>query len=523
MTAQQEAKASAPDIAGGNPSDNPSSIQNAHAEAVPSQGSPASGGKPGKPSGNDKVSRMGTASLPRLLTEFAIPAIIGMLVNAAYNLIDSIFLGQAMGEIGLSAVTVASPLMIVFMALAMLVGNGGNALAALRLGEGRKDDAETSLGNTVTLAIALWIIVAVIASVPALLDAFLTFSSATDEVRPYAASFIRILSLGFGLQIIGMGVNNFIRTAGAPNRALVTMVIGAVVCTIFNYLFVLKLGWGVEGSALATLVGQAASCVSVLWFFVFTKNAPLKLHIHCMRPHAKIIRSILSLGLASFAVQAGAAVVNFAINFLLVKYGSVSAVGAEGALASIGVVQRIAMFTVMPLIGVSVALQPLLGFNYGAKKIARVRKALWLGVAFATSLAVIMWAAVHLFPGPIVNLFGITNPDLPDFTIFALKVQLLMLPLVGFQIVGSNYFQATGQPAKSTILSLTRQVLFLLPLMFWLPEVLPTWFSQFTGLDALYIATPVADFLSIFVTAVFIAVEMRRLGKVERGEVTANY
>ena len=180
-----------------------------------------------------------------------------------------------------------------------------------------------------------------------------------------------------------------------------------------------------------------------------------------MRPHAKIIRSILSLGLASFAVQAGAAVVNFAVNFLLVKYGSASAIGAEGALASIGVVQRIAMFTVMPLVGVSIAIQPLLGFNYGAKIIARVRKTLWLGVAFATSLAVIMWALVHLFPNQIVGLFGITNASLADFTIFALKIQLLMLPLVGFRIVGSNYFPG-NRPADEVDLSsrLTRQVLF---------------------------------------------------------------
>ena len=177
----------------------------------------------------------------------------------------------------------------------------------------------------------------------------------------------------------------------------------------------------------------------------------------------------------------------------------------------------------MPLVGVSIAIQPLLGFNYGAKNIARVRKTLWLGVAFATSLAVIMWALVHLFPNQIVGLFGITNASLAEFTIFALKIQLLMLPFVGFQIVGSNYFQATGQPMKSTILSLTRQVLFLLPLMFWLPEVLPSWFSQFTGLDALYIATPVADFLAIFTVGVFIAIEMRRLKGVESGKIASKY
>lgn len=496
--------------------------------AVPShpadaQGKPAAPGRQSKPRQHDKVTRMGTESIPRLITEFAIPSILGMLVNGAYNVIDSIFLGQAMGEIGLSTATVAMPIMMVFMAIAMLIGNGGNALAALRMGEGKPEEAERSLGNTVTLSLIASVAVAIAMFVPACIDGLLSVSGATPEDWDYAMRFIRIISLGFIFQCIGMGVNNFIRTAGAPNRALLTMVIGAVVCTIFNYIFVLKLGWGVAGSAYATLIGQAASCISVLWFFIFTKNAPLKLHLHCMRPHAKIIRAILSLGLASFAVQAGAAVVNFAVNFLLVKYGSASAIGAEGALASIGVVQRIAMFTVMPLVGVSIAIQPLLGFNYGAKIIARVRKTLWLGVAFATSLAVMMWALVHLFPNQIVGLFGITNASLAEFTIFALKVQLLMLPFVGFQIVGSNYFQATGQPMKSTILSLTRQVLFLLPLMFWLPEVLPGWFSQFTGLDALYIATPVADFLAIFTVAIFIAIEMRRLKDVESGKITSKY
>ena len=495
----------------------------APSHSADAQGKPAASGCQGKPKQHDKVTRMGTESIPRLITEFAIPSILGMLVNGAYNVIDSIFLGQAMGEIGLSTATVAMPIMTVFMAIAMLVGNGGNALAALRMGEGKPEEAERSLGNTVTLSLIASVVVAIAMFIPACIDGLLSVSGATPEDWDYAMQFIRIISLGFIFQCIGMGVNNFIRTAGAPNRALLTMVIGAVVCTIFNYIFVLKLGWGVAGSAYATLIGQAASCVSVLWFFIFTKNAPLKLHLHCMRPHAKIIRAILSLGLASFAVQAGAAVVNFAVNFLLVKYGSASAIGAEGALASIGVVQRIAMFTVMPLVGVSIAIQPLLGFNYGAKIIARVRKTLWLGVAFATSLAVMMWVLVHLFPNQIVGLFGITNASLAEFTIFALKVQLLMLPFVGFQIVGSNYFQATGQPMKSTILSLTRQVLFLLPLMFWLPEVLPGWFSQFTGLDALYIATPVADFLAIFTVAIFIAIEMRRLKDVESGKITSKY
>lgn len=481
------------------------------------------GKDPKNPGRDSKVSRMGAASIPRLITEFAIPAILGMVVNGAYNVVDSIFLGQAMGEIGLSAATVANPIMIVFMAISMLIGNGGNALAALRLGEGRRVDAEISLGNTVLLSVVVSAIVGIAALNPAILDSLLTLSSATDDVRPYARAFLQIICFGFIFQCIGMGVNNFIRTAGAPNRALVTMLIGLVVSTALNYLFVLRLGWGVEGSALATIIGQAASCAAVLWYFVFTRNVPLKLHFRYMAPHLRVIGTILSLGFASFAVQAGMAVVNFVLNNLLNLYGSMNPIGAEGALASIGVVQRVAMFTVLPLIGVAIAIQPLLGFNYGAHLFERVKKTLLCGIIGATGIGVVLWGLVHLFPEQIVGFFGIEDDSLLGFTVFALKVQLAMLPFVGFQIVGSNYFQATGQPAKSIFLSLTRQILFLIPLFLVLPLVLPGWFPQFTSLDALYFATPLADFLAIFTTAVFILLEMGRLRKLERGEIQAKF
>lgn len=489
---------------------------------VESTGAPL-GKDPKNPRRDDKVSRMGTASIARLITEFAIPSILGMIVNGAYNVVDSIFLGQAMGEIGLSAATVATPVMIVFMAISMLIGNGGNALAALRLGEGRRVEAEISLGNTVFLSVVVSVLIAIAALNPAVLDSLLTLSSATDEVRPFARVFLQIICFGFIFQCIGMGVNSFIRTAGAPNRALLTMVIGLVVATIFNYWFVLVLGWGVAGSALATIIGQAASCVSVLWYFILTKNVPLKLHFRYLSPHAKVIGTIISLGFASFAVQASMAVVNFVINHMLVQYGAMSPIGAEDALASIGVVQRVAMFSVLPLIGIAVAIQPLLGFNYGAKLIARVRRTLAYGIAGATVLGTIMWAIVHLFPEAIVGVFGISHSGLVDFTVFALKVQLMMLPFVGFQIVGSNYFQATGQPLKSIILSLTRQIIFLVPLLFVLPELLPQLLPQFTGLDALYFATPIADFLAIFTTVVFVLFELRRLKRIESGEITARF
>ncbi|MDE8702331.1 MATE family efflux transporter [Adlercreutzia equolifaciens] len=466
--------------------------------------------------GDDKVMRMGTASIPRLITEFAIPSVVGMLINGSYAIIDSMFLGHAVGEIGLSAMTVANPIMIVFMAIAMLIGNGGNALAALRLGEGKREDAERALGNVVAMSLVAAVVVLFVGWNPALVSWVLDVSSATPDVRPYAQTFIQIICAGFILQCIGLGVNNFIRTCGAPNRALGTMVIGLVGSVAFNALFVLGLGWGVFGSALATVLGWACSCLAVLQYFCLRKDVPMRLRLPALRLAPSMDATILAFGLPSFCVQAGMAVVNFFINFQLVKYGALSPIGSEDALAAIGVVQRIAQFSVMPLVGTAIALQPLLGFNYGARNVARVRKTLWYGIGAATSLALVMFLIVEVFATPIAHAFGISHDGLADFTAFAIRVQFLMLPFVGFQIVSSNYFQATGQPAKSVFLTLTRQILFLIPLLYLMPLVLPQILPQFNGLDALYFATPVADLLSIVVTAVFVAWEMRRLHRMQQ-------
>ena len=471
----------------------------------------APAGKRGVQQDKSRVNRMGTGSIPKLVVEFAIPAILGMLVNGAYNLIDSVFLGHGAGEIGLSTMTVAAPTMTLFLSLSMLIGAGGNALCALRLGEGKHDEAENILGNSFTLALVVSVAFAVCAHIPVFIEPLLTMSSATDAVRPFARSFIQIISLGCAFQVIGMGINNFIRTAGAPNRALMTMVIGAVMCTVFNAIFVLGMGLGVVGSAWATVCGQAFSCASVLWYFLKTPGVPLRLHKRYLRLKGRLVKGILSLGLASFAVQVGAVVVNIVVNFVLVKYGAQNPIGSENALASIGVVQRVAMFIVLPLIGVSIAVQPLLGFNYGAKLFRRVKTTLKVGVLGATILGTTAWILLMIFAPQVVKVFGIQEQGLVDFTSFALRVQLAMLPLVGSQIVGSNYFQATGQPLKSIVLSLTRQILFLVPMLLVLPEVLPQIIPGLTSLDAVYFSTPVADTLSILVTGTFVLREWRRL------------
>ena len=474
--------------------------------------------------GNERTMRMGSASVPKLLLEFAIPSIAGMLINGAYNVISAAFLGQAVGEVGLAVTTAAFPVAIVFMAFAMLVGNGGNALAALRLGQGRRDAAETALGNTVSLAIILSVAIAIIVNIPPCMEALLTISSATatDAIHDWTRTYLWIISMGVIFQIIGMGVNNFIRTAGAPNRALLTMVVGAVGCICFNYLFVMVLGFGIPGSAAATLCGQALSFVSVLWYFVKTPNVPIKLRRRCMKLHGAVVKDILTLGLASFLLQIAACISTTVVNMQLVKYGALSPLGAENALAALGVVNRLAGIAIMPIIGVSIAAQPLLGFNYGAGLIPRVRKTVGFAILYACIIGTLLWLITRLWPVQIVGLFGVRN-ELMDLTVFALQVQMLFVPIVGLQVITSNYFQATGQPFKSSVLSLTRQILFLIPAMFLTPIVGPMVFPGMDGLNALFMSWPIADFLAIFTSSGFLLWELRRLKRIERGEVTDKF
>lgn len=479
------------------------------------------GQKKDKPEGHARTLRMGTQSVPKLLLEFAIPSIAGMLINSAYNVISAIFLGQAMGATGLAVTTAAFPLTMLFMALAMLVGNGGNALAALRLGQGMHGEAERVLGNTFSMAVILSVFLAVFATIPPCMELLLSVSSTTADIHDLTRNYVWILSVGVIFQIIGMGINNFIRTAGAPNRALATMVIGAVSCIFFSWLFVMVLGWGVEGSALATVVGQAISCVSVLWYFLMTPGVPMKLRRSCLALKASLVKEILALGLASFCIQMAACVCNLLVNYQLVRFGSLSAVGAENALAAIGVVNRCAGLSFMPIIGVATAAQPLIGYNYGAGLIGRVRQTLGYAILYASLVGVVMWAIVHIWPNEIVMVFGV-SPEYLDLTVFALQVQMLLIPLIGVQVIVSNYFQSTGQPVKSIVLSLTRQVIYLIPSLLLLPVVIPL-ILPVDALYSLFLAWPTADGLAVITSAIFLLFELRRLGRLERGEISDRY
>ena len=458
--------------------------------------------------------RLGTEKIGKLLMEFSIPAIIMMTFNALYNIVDSIFLGQAVGEAGIAVTTLAFPIMVILMGLSALAGQGGNALAAIQLGEDRIDEVERTVGNTVLLLI---IIAAIIASAGIVfIDPLLALVGTTPElydmtktVRADPHGRLRVPVHRHGRE--QLPAHRGQAHAGAGHERVRHRRVHRHELRAGHVAGLRRGGFGVRHDHRPGLRHGPGSVVSHRG-----KDAPFHLRLRCMKPDVRLWGTILSLGVASFIMQVANAVINTILNQTLAYYGALDPIGASGALAAIGVAGRVNGFAFMPAVGVLMGAQTLIGYNYGARKWKRVRKAYWLGVLFATIIITFFFVLIHVIPGPIVQLFGVEG-DLEQFCIYALQVMTAMFPLVGFQMMSSNYFQSTGQPLKASLLSLTRQVLFLIPLLLLLPMFLPN-ILAITALQAVCFTYPIADVLSALTTLGFIIPEMHRLNRRAREE-----
>lgn len=453
---------------------------------------------------------LGSAPVPRLLLKFAPPAILSMMVSAVYNLIDTFFVGHGVGDAGIAATTVAFPLMMLTGAFAAWFGVGGNAIAALRLGERKVEEANRAMSVTLLMLIVVPLALTIVAEL--FLTPTLDFLGATDTNREYSHQFCSIILAGFTIQAIGLGISNFIRTDGAPNTALAVTFAGAVVSAFANYLLVMVMGMGMVGSAVATVIGQTVTTVLVLAYFLRGKSK-LSFRRKFIRFDGPMIRSITAIGLSSFCVQVASALTSSMLNLQITNLGATDVIGADGGLTAIGTVNKVISLLFFVVLGFSIAAQPILGYNYGAQNYRRVRKALWWTVGAAIVTNLILWMACRALSDQIMLFFNVGH-DLLDFAAQSLLFMTLMFPVVPFQVVCSNYFQATGQPIKATILTLTRQLIFYLPALFIVPAVLPN-FLNLTPLAALPLAPAFADALAIIVTGVFVAREMGRLTRLQ--------
>jgi putative MATE family efflux protein len=444
----------------------------------------------------DRTKQLGEESIAKLLIKFSIPAIVGMLVNALYNIVDRIFVGRGVSKLALTAITVSFPISLMIMAFGMLVGIGAGAIISIKLGQQKKDEAENILGNSFMLIIIVSILVTIVGII--FLEPLLKVFGASEEALPLAKQFTSIILLGAVLQNIGFGLNNIIRSEGNPKIAMNTMLIGVFLNIIFNPIFIFVFKFGIGGSALATIVSQSVCSIWVLFYFL-KGNSVLKIKSRYFKIKAHIVKQIFLIGMSPFLMQITASIVTIFLNNALSTYGGDNAIAAMGAITSVS------MLILMPIFGINQGAQPIIGYNYGAKNYKRVNEALKLAVVAASLIATTGFILIEIFPKEIISIFSKGSGELLNVGSRGLRIYLIMLPLIGFQIVCSNYFQAVGKAKVSIFLSLSRQVIILLPLIIILP--------RFFKLDGVWIAGPISDFLSSLLTGSILFLEMRILKK----------
>lgn len=450
---------------------------------------------------NDTTSQLGVSPIGQLLLKFSIPSIIAMIANALYNVIDSIFVGRGVGSLALTAVTVSFPIMLTLMAFGMLIGIGSTALISIKLGQQQYDEAERIFGNAFASIIALSLILTVTFQV--FIDPILVFLGATPDVFDYAKQFSSIIIYGSAFQFISFGINNIIRAEGKPMISMITMLFSAGMNTILNPLFIFVFDWGIKGSALATVTTQILVSSYIIYHFTLGKSN-LKLRKKYFKLELSVLSKIAAIGLAPFLLQLAASVTTFLFNSTLLIYGG------EMAVAAMGVISRATMMILMPIFGINQGVQPIIGYNYGARKFDRVKRALYLAIIAATCICVFGFAIIQLFSYEIIRVFN-DDAEMLRIGVHGIRLYLMLLPVIGIQIVITNYFQSINQAVKSIFLSMSRQVLFLIPLIIIMPK--------FLGLDGIWIAGASSDFLASFLSIIMLIKEFKRLKEINKKEI----
>lgn len=452
----------------------------------------------------DNTKRLEEEKVSKLLLEFSIPAIVGMLVSALYNVVDRIFIGNSAGPLGLAGITIGFPIMIIQMAFGALIGLGATSLVSIRLGQKKNEEAELIIGNAVVMLGIITVSITILSL--AFLDPLLRVFGASNEVLPYARDYMAIILGGSVFGGFSFGMNNFIRAEGKPAIAMITMIIGVILNICLAPLFIFVFGWGMKGAALATVISQAVSATWIVSHFILGKSM-LKIRVKNLKLNINIVKGVLSIGVAPFAMQVAQCALTAIINIRLGTYGG------DVAISAMGVVNSLVTLIIMPVLGINQGSQPIIGYNYGAENYDRVKKVLKYATIAATSISTLGFIVTQLFPTQLIALFS-KDKELIAFGSHAIRVFLIMLPLVGMQIVGAGYFQAVGKPKQSMILSLSRQVIILIPALI----VLPIFFQM----QGILVSGPLSDFLSFVITGVWLFSELKRLDKKTLENVETN-
>ncbi|MCD8021217.1 MAG: MATE family efflux transporter [Clostridiales bacterium] len=448
-----------------------------------------------------KGNPLGVEPIPSLLVQFAIPSIIAMLVSALYNIVDQLFIGQAVGTLGNAATNVAFPLSTSCVALALMFGIGGASCFNLDMGRGEKEKAVYYIGNAITCLFGAGLILCIFAQI--FLTPMLKVFGAPDDVLPYAQAYVRVTSIGFPFLILTTGGGHLIRADGSPRMAMICNLTGAIINTILDALFVLVFGWGMTGAALATIIGQIISAFIVIRYLLHFKTLPLG--AKHLRPQGKYVIEVAQIGMASFCNQIAMMVVQIVMNNSLTYYGALSVYGESIPLACAGIVVKVNQVFFSIVIGISQGNQPVVSFNYGARNYDRVRKAYRLAIIAGSVISIISFIVFQTFPRQILALFGTGTPEYFEFGTRFFRIYLFFVWVDALQPITSTFFTSIGKPAKGVFLSLTRQIIFFLPLLLILP--------YFMGVEGCTYVAPIADCLAAIVTVIMAFLEFRSMPK----------
>jgi len=425
---------------------------------------------------------LGNEKILRLLMKLSVPAIIGMLVQASYNLVDTIFVGRGVGPLGIAGIAIAFPVQLMVLALGQTVGVGGASLISRSLGAGKLHLAERTMGNVFLISTLCGFGIAVLGM--RFLVPLLHLFGATEAILPYSQDYLSTILFGTVFFTFSVSANNVVRSEGNAKVAMYTMIISGGLNILLDPIFIFVLGLGIRGAALATVLSQASMAVYLVYYFLSGKST-MRWKLPNMKPNFSILKEIFTVGASEFARLSAGSIMVVTLNNSLALYGG------DMAIAVFGVLFRLLSFLFMPMFGIVQGLQPIVGFNFGAGKYQRVKEAVKLGVLVTTSIALLGFTILQVYPREIISVFT-NDPTLIQSGILPLRWVVLAFPLVGFQIIAAGMFQALGKALPSFILSLMRQIIFLIPLVLILPLYLEV--------DGIWLAFPVADSLSAIVT-----------------------
>ncbi len=441
---------------------------------------------------------LGTEKVSKLLRQYAVPAIIAMTASSLYNMVDSIFIGHGVGKFAIAGLALTFPMMNLGAAFGALVGVGASATISMLLGQKNYEMAQKVLGNVVTLNIIIGLVYTIAFLI--FLDPILYFFGASENTIGYARDYMKVILYGNIITHMYLGLNAVMRSAGLPRKAMMATIYTVIINTLLDPLFIYVFDWGIKGAAWATIIAQTSALIWITRIFS-DKNLVIHFKRGIYKLRSRIVKDVISIGMSPFFMNTAACLIVILINQGLQRHGGDLAIGAYG------IVNRISFVFVMIVMGLNQGMQPIAGYNFGARQFNRVDKVLKLTIFCATAIMTLGFVVAELFPRQLVMIFT-TDEELIQHSISGMRIVFMMFPIIGFQMVTSNFFQSVGMAGKAIFLSLTRQLLFLLPCLLILPDFFQT--------NGIWMSMPVADALSSIVSFFMLYSQIRKFKTAEQ-------